>query len=317
MPRGRRTSVEIADRCTFSLDELRYEYPEELAPPGMTPLDYLRCSTWEGAARHPGGIPDKVRQLVEHELRLIDELRYEAYFLTVWDLVRFARCARHPLPGARFGGQFGGLLLPGRDVGRPRPDRRPVRAVHEPERNEAPDIDIDFEHERREEVHPIRLREIRPRAGGHDSRGDHLPAAFGRARRGQGARLVARQGRRAGQDARGLRRDAKLDRPLPRSRASIPQSPRAARLLRAGARRCWAFRGICRSTSAAWCMTQGPLCEMVPIENAAMPGRTVIEWDKDDLDAWASSRSIACRWACSPPSARAFDLIAPASRTRS
>ncbi len=86
-----RTS-EIADRCSFSLDELRYEYPEELAPDGMTPFQYLRQLTEEGAARrYPDGVSNKVRALIEHELALIDEMRYEAYFLTVWDLVRFAR----------------------------------------------------------------------------------------------------------------------------------------------------------------------------------------------------------------------------------
>src|SRR5262245_54932435 len=83
---------EVADRCSFSLDELRYDYPEELCPAGLTPLQYLTELTWVGARRrYPTGIPDKVRGLIEHELNLIAELRYEAYFLTVWDLVRFAR----------------------------------------------------------------------------------------------------------------------------------------------------------------------------------------------------------------------------------
>ncbi len=85
-------TAEIAARCHFSLDQLRYEYPEELAPHGMTPLQYLRQLTWEGASqRYPAGIPPKVRDLLGHELGLIAELNYEAYFLTVWDLVRFAR----------------------------------------------------------------------------------------------------------------------------------------------------------------------------------------------------------------------------------
>ena len=85
-------TVEIADRCRFSLDELRYEYPTELAPDGQTPLEYLTQLTWQGAAeRYPAGIPEKIRQQLEHELELIADLHYEAYFLTVWDLVRFAR----------------------------------------------------------------------------------------------------------------------------------------------------------------------------------------------------------------------------------
>ena len=86
-------TIEVADRCR-SLDELRYEYPEELCPTGRTPGEYLAELTWQGAAqRYPAGLPDKVRRLVEHELTLIEELQYEAYFLTVYDLVRFARSA--------------------------------------------------------------------------------------------------------------------------------------------------------------------------------------------------------------------------------
>ncbi|HXY36183.1 MAG TPA: PHP domain-containing protein, partial [Planctomycetaceae bacterium] len=85
-------TVELADRCAFSLDELRYEYPEELCPPGLTPIEHLSRLAWEGAGwRYPAGIPEKIRRLIEYELVLIEELRYEAYFLTVWDLVKFAR----------------------------------------------------------------------------------------------------------------------------------------------------------------------------------------------------------------------------------
>src|SRR5882757_9238832 len=85
-------TLAIAERCTFSLDELRYEYPEQIVPCGQTPAAYLRSVTWQGAAgRYPQGVPDKVRALVEHELTLIGELHYEPYFLTVYDIVRFAR----------------------------------------------------------------------------------------------------------------------------------------------------------------------------------------------------------------------------------
>ena len=91
-PEAIRRTVEVAGRVQFSLDELRYEYPEELAPPGMTPIEYLARLVRAGARkRYPGGVPQKVRRLVEHELAMIGELHYEAYFLTVWDLVRFAR----------------------------------------------------------------------------------------------------------------------------------------------------------------------------------------------------------------------------------
>ena len=83
---------EVIDRCTFSLDELRYDYPEELCPGDETPISYLTRLTLAGAGdRYPDGVPAKVRQLIEHELAIIDDLNYPAYFLTVWDLVRFAR----------------------------------------------------------------------------------------------------------------------------------------------------------------------------------------------------------------------------------
>ena len=146
-------TVEIADRCTFSLDELRYEYPEELCPAGNTPLQYLTRLTWVGARRrYPAGIPDKVRGLIEHELQLIAELRYEAYFLTVWDLVRFAR-GRDILCQGR-GSAANSAVCYCLGVTSVDPERIDVlfeRFVSK-ERNEAPDIDVDFEHERREEV---------------------------------------------------------------------------------------------------------------------------------------------------------------------
>src|SRR5262249_44706157 len=140
-------------RSTFSLDELRYEYPEELCPPGETPLSYLARLTWAGARkRYPQGVPDKVRGLVEHELELIAQLRYEAYFLTVFDLVRFAR-EREILCQGR-GSAANSAVCFCLGVTAVDPDRLDVlfeRFVSS-ERNEAPDIDIDFEHERREEV---------------------------------------------------------------------------------------------------------------------------------------------------------------------
>ncbi len=152
-PRALARTVEIADRCTFSLDELRYEYPEELAPPGETPLSYLTRLTWAGAAeRYPHGVPPKVRTLVEHELALIADLRYEAYFLTVYDLVRFAR-ERDILCQGR-GSAANSAVCYCLGVTSVDPEQMDVlfeRFVSR-ERKEAPDIDIDFEHERREEV---------------------------------------------------------------------------------------------------------------------------------------------------------------------
>ena len=123
-------TIEIADACTFSLDELKYEYPDEPVPQGKTPQSHLEDLTWEGAAwRFPGGIPDKVRDTLQKELALIEELEYARYFLTVHDIVHYARHARHSLPGARLGGELRRLLLPRHHQCRPDRDRPPVRAL--------------------------------------------------------------------------------------------------------------------------------------------------------------------------------------------
>ena len=146
-------TAEVADRCTFSLDELRYRYPEELCPAGETTLSYLTRLTWAGAReRYPAGVPAKVGQLIERELAIIDELNYAAYFLTVWDLVRFAR-DRGILCQGR-GSAANSAVCYCLGVTSVDPDRIDVlfeRFISK-DRDEAPDIDVDFEHQRREEV---------------------------------------------------------------------------------------------------------------------------------------------------------------------
>ncbi|MFN8962725.1 MAG: PHP domain-containing protein, partial [Betaproteobacteria bacterium] len=146
-------TLAVAQRCTFSLDELRYEYPEEIVPPGETPATWLRKATYEEACRrYPQGMPERVRRMVEHELALIAQLQYEPYFLTVYDIVRFARSQ--------------GILCQGRGsaansavcycLGITEVDPARMSVLFErfisKERNEPPDIDVDFEHQRREEV---------------------------------------------------------------------------------------------------------------------------------------------------------------------
>jgi error-prone DNA polymerase len=166
-PDALRRTLEIADRCTFSLDELRYEYPEELVPAGFTPSEYLAGLTWAGARRrYPRGVPEKVRKLLEHELPLIGELHYEAYFLTVWDLVRFAR--RRGILCQGRGSAANSAVCYCLGITSVDPERMDVlfeRFVSR-ERNEAPDIDVDFEHQRREEVIQYLYRKYgRERAG--------------------------------------------------------------------------------------------------------------------------------------------------------
>jgi error-prone DNA polymerase len=276
-------TVEIADRCRFSLDELRYEYPEELCPAGVTPAEYLARLTWQGAAkRYPGGVPDKVREQLTHELAIIDDLHYEAYFLTVWDLVRFAR-GRGILCQGR-GSAANSAVCYVLGVTAVDPDRTDLlfeRFISR-ERNEAPDIDLDFEHERREEVL------------------QYLYDKYGRERAGMTAEVISYRPRSAVRDV-GKSLGLSLDRvdALAKSLDSHrhegdwsvrlrdagldPQAPVVRQML-ALVNQLLGFPRHLSQHVGGMVMTEGPLCELVPIENASMPGRTVIQWDKDDLD---------------------------------
>lgn len=307
-PGAIRRTIEIAQRCTFSLDELRYEYPVELVPAGWTATRYLAHLTWEGAQnRYPGGVPEKVRRLIEHELVLIEQLKYEAYFLTVWDLVRFAR-SRNILCQGR-GSAANSVVCYCLGVTSVDPDQIDVlfERFVSAERNEAPDIDVDFEHERREEVLA------------------YLYDKYGRERAGMTAVVITYRVRSAIRDvgkALGLSLDRvdalakhlegrELDRTAkvpPKADKHEDPAPGHSPLHSPDtfARRCGEAGleptslvgrqlvhlvsevvGFPRHLSqhvGGMVMSKGPLCELVPIENAAMPGRTVIQWDKDDLD---------------------------------
>ncbi len=283
VPRTVHRSLEVAERCQFSLDQLRYEYPEELAPSGMNPWQYLRQLTWKGAhKRYPQGIPARVRQLIEHELVLIKELRYEAYFLTVWDLVRFARRQNILCQGRGSAANSAVCYCLGiTSVDPARMDVLFERFVSR-ERNEAPDIDVDFEHERREEVL------------------QYLYDKYGRERAGMTGVFITYRSRSAIRDvgkALGLSLDrvdalAKqvdghgIDSKLAERCQQVgidPTSDKGRQLVHLIDQ----LLGFPRHLSqhvGGMVITRGPLCELVPIENAAMEGRTVIQWDKDDLD---------------------------------
>lgn len=278
-----RRTEEVSDRCRFSLDELRYEYPRELSPDGESPSEYLARLTWEGAhRRYPQGIPDKVRRILEHELRLIRELGYEAYFLTVWDLGRFAR-SRGILYQGR-GSAANSAVCYCLGITAVDPDRMDLlfeRFVSR-ERNEAPDIDIDFEHQRREEIL------------------QYIYQKYGRDRAGMTAEVITYRPRSAVREAgKALGFPlAEIDRLAKRIEHFHHEPDLAGRLREVGldantrAARQWValtqtLVGFPRHLSqhtGGMVMTRGPLCELVPIENAAMPQRTVIQWNKDDLD---------------------------------
>ena len=277
-------TAEIADRCHFSLDELRYEYPEELSPTGLTPYQHLEQLVWSGAAlRYPQSISDAVRRLIEHELALISELRYEAYFLTVWDLVRFAR-ERGILCQGR-GSAANSVVCFCLGVTEVDPERIDVlfeRFISK-ERDEAPDIDIDFENARREEVI------------------QYVYDKYGRERAGMTATVITYRIKSAVRDvgkalglsmdcvdalAKGFERVDDEDRLAGRFReAGLNPQSRIARQLKALVTELIGFPRHLSQHVGGLVITHGPLCELVPIENASMPGRTVVEWDKDDLDA--------------------------------
>ena len=282
-PDAVRRTVEVAGRCDFSLDQLRYEYPEELAPPGTTPMEYLRRLSHDGARQHyPAGVPSRVRDLLEHELALIEELRYEAYFLTVWDLVRFAR-QRGILCQGR-GSAANSVVCYCLGVTSVDPERMDVlfeRFISR-ERNEAPDIDVDFEHERREEVLQYLYEKYgRDRAGMTGVVISYRPRS---AVRDVGKALglsLDRVDRLAGQ-LEHFHEEPDLERRC-REAGIDPESTAGGQLVELVEQLAGFPRHLSQHTGGM-VMTRGPLCELAPIENAAMPDRTVIQWNKDDLD---------------------------------
>ena len=277
-------TLRVAARCSFSLDELCYQYPDEVVPTGETPASHLRRITYEGAGRRwPDGIPAKVQDQIEHELALIAELSYEPYFLTVADIVAFAR-SRHILCQGR-GSAANSVVCYCTGVTEVDPARMSVlfeRFISK-ERGEPPDIDVDFEHERREEVI------------------QYLYQKYGRERAALTAVVISYRpksairdvGKALGFDAETLDTLAKGHHwwdgseiePERLAEAGLSaDSLRVQQLLKLTGQ----LLGFPRHLSqhvGGFVLTRRPLSRMVPIENAAMEDRTVIEWDKDDLDA--------------------------------
>jgi error-prone DNA polymerase len=277
-------SLEIARRCRFSLDELRYEYPEEPVPEGMTPQSRLAQLAWDGAAaKFPDGVPGHVRKLIAHELELIEQLDFARYFLTVHDIVRFAR-SRAILCQGR-GSAANSVVCYCLGITAVDPARIDVlfERFISAARGEPPDIDVDFEHERREEViQYIYEKYGRDRAGLAATlityRARSAIREVGKAMGLSGDVVAALSGMVWGWSSEGIAdervREAGLD---PRDRN-----------LRMALDFAGALIGFPRHLSqhvGGFVITRGPLSELVPIENAAMEDRTVIEWDKDDLDA--------------------------------
>ncbi|MCC6427308.1 MAG: error-prone DNA polymerase [Phycisphaerales bacterium] len=278
-------TLAIARRVSpFNLDQIRYEYPHEVVSPGSTPMQHLRDLTAQGISqRYPDGAPPEVLATIEHELTLIDELNFPAYFLTVHDLVAFARSR--------------GILCQGRGaaansavcycLGVTSVDPSRISVLFErfisKERNEPPDIDIDFEHERREEVL------------------QYIYSKYGRERAALTAEVISYRGKSAIRDvgkALGLSLDL-VDRlaksmdwwdggevdPSRLREIGVNPEDRTIRLLIYLCKQIMGFPRHLSQHVGGMVITNTPLCELVPIENAAMDDRTVIEWDKDDIDA--------------------------------
>jgi error-prone DNA polymerase len=308
-------TVRIAARCDFSLDCLRYEYPEEVAPRGCTPSSYLRTLTEEGLrGRFPSGVPDHVRKLIEHELALITELGYEPYFLTVYDIVKFAR-DRGILCQGR-GSAANSAVCYALCITEVDPARMSMlfeRFISR-ERNEPPDIDVDFEHQRREEVIQYLYRKYgRDRAA--------LTATVITYRTKSAIRDV---GKALGLDLQQVDRLSKSfawwdDKSTVAQRlteagfaADSPQIERLVTLTRTLA----GFPRHLSQHTGGFVFARGLLSRLVPIENAAMPDRSVIEWDKDDLDALGLLKVDVLALGMLSAIRRALDLIGQRRDTR-
>ncbi|MGF7136549.1 DNA-directed DNA polymerase III PolC [Paraburkholderia sp. EB58] len=277
-------TVDIASRCTFSLDDLRYEYPDELVPPGFTPAAYLRQETYIGAQRRfTSGIPHNVQEQIEHELELIAELEYEPYFLTVYDIVRFAR-SQHILCQGRGSAANSAVCycLGVTEVDPARGNMLFERFISK-ERGEPPDIDVDFEHQRREEV----IQYIYRKYGRHRA----AIAAAVSTYRPRGA--LRETGKALGVDPQIVDAVAKSHHWFDNSRDLLkrfeesglnPETP----LIQAWARLASQLLNFPRHLSqhsGGFIISRGKLTRLVPVENAAMADRSVIQWDKDDLES--------------------------------
>ena len=298
----------IAESIQFSLDEIRYEYPDEVVPKNETPGSYLRRLTEEGMRkRWPRGVPEKVKNLVEHELELIRELQYESYFLTVYDIVAFARSQEILCQGRGSAANSAVCFCLG--ITEVDPDRMAtlVERFISKERNEPPDIDVDFEHERREEVIQYIYRK------------------YGRERAALAATVITYRPRSALRDVgkvlglSGLQVDRlaksmqwwdgkEVDESRVLEAGLDPGSPVIRRLLYL-VRHLLGFPRHLSQHVGGFVISNGLLSELVPVENAAMDERTVIQWEKNDLEDLGLLKVDVLGLGMLTAIRRSFDLI--------
>lgn len=283
-PEALQRTITVADRCNFSLGEIQYVYPDESRGESPTPQAELERLTWLGASnRYPTGIPPKVKEQVGHELRLIEQLNYPAYFLTVYDIVRFARSQGILCQGRGSAANSAVCFCLGVTSVDPANQDVLFERFISAERAEPPDIDIDFEHSRREEVI------------------QYIYGKYGRERAGIAATVISFRtklairtvGRALGLSTDSIARIAKTIHWWSKERYSEASLRDAginpdSDLIRTTVELANELVGFPRHISqhvGGFVITNGPLGDLVPIENARMQDRTVVQWDKDDLDA--------------------------------
>ena len=308
-PHAIHAARELADRLTFSLNELSYEYPRETAPPGREPLDYLAELTWMGAAnRYPDGVPDKVRAALQHELSLIGKKNIAQYFLTIREIVDFARSRGILCQGRGSAANSAVCFVLGiTPVDPAHFDLLFERFISE-DRDEPPDIDVDFEHERREEVI------------------QHIYERYGRDRAALCATVIHYRPRSAIREvgrAMGLSEDitGALARTvwgawgtsMGKAEAGEAGVDMTDLRLRRTLILAQQMIGMPRHLSqhvGGFILTEGKLIETVPIGNGAMPDRSFIEWDKDDIDALGILKVDVLALGMLTCIRKCFDLIA-------
>ena len=307
-PQALEQAAMIADLCQFHLDELSYEYPDELAPGGRTAMQELTYHTWQGAKkRFPDGVDDRVKTYLQHELALIEKLQFAPYFLTVFDIVRFARGRGILCQGRGSAANSAVCYCLGITAVDPARAQPLFERFISEARGEPPDIDVDFEHERREEViQYIYTKYGRQRAGlaatvityRHKSALREVAKVFGLSRDVQSALA----GEVWGREKTGFDKQALVA-------AGLDATDRRLRLVIRLVDELCRFPRHLSQHVGGFVITRGRLDHLCPISPAAMPGRTVIEWDKDDLDALGLLKVDILALGMLSCIRRAFDLL--------
>ena len=301
-------SVEIAKQCSFSLNELCYQYPEEIIPKGKQAITYLRECTYKGAKkRFPEGLSEEQAQLIEKELSLIEEQKYAYFFLTIYDIVNFAK-SKHILYQGR-GSAANSIVCYCLEI--TAVDPRKISLLFErfisKERDEPPDIDVDFEHSRREEV----IQYIYNKYGRHRTAlaATVITYRFKSAFRDVGKALGIAETKLDYAIKNVNRRDKTQPWQEQIADAGLDTNSRLIKILIHFVEDIVGFPRHLSQHVGGFIISQGPLYELVPIENAAMPERTVIQWDKDDLESLALLKVDVLALGMLSAIRKAFDLI--------